>query len=73
MTDMFATKLARRDLFRLGAAGLAGAGAFRASRFMSGQPAAAAVADGPAIEDARYEGLREQLGRFILLTPQKLG
>lgn len=73
MNDPFSVKLARRHLFRFGAAGLVGAGAFGMSRFVGGKQAVAAVSDGTVVEDARYEGLRERLGRSILLTPQKLG
>ncbi|MFM8891137.1 MAG: hypothetical protein ACKOTB_05845, partial [Planctomycetia bacterium] len=73
MNHVFAAKLARRNLFRFGAAGLAGAGVFGASRLLAGRHAVAAAAQGPIAEDARYQGIREQLGRYILLTPQKLG
>jgi len=73
MNDVFAAKFTRRSLFRLGAVGLLGAGGFGAARLLAGRPAEAALQEGAAAEDARFGGLREQLGRYILLTPQKLG
>ena len=78
MNRAYAAKLGRRQLFQYGTAGLAGAatlGLYRA--VTAGRPAEAGTpplpADGIPAEDARAEGLRESLGRFILLTPQKLG
>ncbi len=73
MNPAFSSKLARRNLFRYGAAGLVGAGAFGVSRFIGVQSTQATAAQGPVIEDARYQGIREELGKYILLTPQKLG
>ena len=78
MNRAFAAKLGRRQLFQYGTAGVAGAatlGLYRA--LTAGRPAEAGTppipADGIPAEDARAEGLRESLSRFILLTPQKLG
>ncbi len=73
MTEPYLAKFSRRRLFRMGAAGLAGGGAFGAYRYLGGRPLPAGAAQGSGVEEARYEGLREQLGRHILLTPQKLG
>jgi hypothetical protein len=78
MNRVFASKLARRNLFRYGAAGLAGVTTFGLYRGLTAERTAEAAApnppaDGIPSEEARYEGIREQLSRFILLTPQKLG
>jgi hypothetical protein len=73
MNDAYASKLSRRNLFRFGAAGLAGAGAFSAFHYVRGRTSATAALTDSSVEDARYEGVREKLGRHILLTPQKLG
>ena len=43
MNPVFATKLARRNLFRFGAAGLAGAGSYGLARFIASRPASAAA------------------------------
>ena len=78
MNHAFAAKLARRRLFRYGTAGLAGAATPGLYRTLTAERAAEAAAqnapaDGIPAEEARAEGVREQLGRYILLTPQKLG
>ena len=87
MSNPFLEKLARRRLFRYGTAGLAGIAALGGYRRLAAERFAAAAAqggppdsrggaagpDGIVSEDARAEGVREQLGRYILLTPQKLG
>jgi len=78
MNHAFAAKLARRRLFRYGTAGLAGAATLGLYRTLTAERAAEAAAqnapaDGIPAEEARAEGVREQLGRYILLTPQKLG
>jgi len=73
MTDIYKSKLSRRNLFRTGIAGLLGGGAFGTYRLFAGRPNLALAGASSGVEDARYEGLREQLGRYILLAPQKLG
>jgi len=73
MNDAFSAKLSRRNLFRFGIAGVAGAGALGSLRYVAGRAASAGGAAVPMVEEARYEGIREALGKFILLTPQKLG
>ena len=78
MNRLFDSKLARRNLFRYGAAGLAGVTALGLYRGRTADRTAEAAApnapaDGIPSEEARYDGVREQLSRFILLTPQKLG
>ena len=73
MNNPYLDKLSRRNLFRFGAASLAGAGSISAYRQVFGRSSQAAPIAGSLVEDARYEGVREKLGRYILLSPQKLG
>ena len=65
-------KLSRRRLFNFGMAGLALAGGAGAYRALSG-----VLRAGNQVakfeENCNYEGLREKLGKYIYLTPQKLG
>ncbi|MCY2938954.1 MAG: hypothetical protein NTV55_11430 [Planctomycetota bacterium] len=72
MTNPHFNKLSRRRLFQYGIAGLAMAGGAGAYRALTGG-LRAGYQSGKVEEDARYEGIREKLGKYIFLTPQKLG
>lgn len=75
MTDAYASKAIHRRLFLGGLGGFAGAaslGAWQAGMFNTAARAAQTGGE-PLVEDARFTGVAEELGRFILLAPQKLG
>lgn len=65
----FQFKLSRRALFKGGIAGLGAISGAAAYRSLGG----AAVPSGKPVEDAIYRGIYEDLGKYILLSPQKLG
>ena len=66
-------KISRRRFFYYGFAGLAGLSGAGLARYLPGTSWAAKTEDGIQVEDAVYQGIREQLGKYIYLTPQKLG
>ncbi|NDF17723.1 MAG: hypothetical protein EB079_07150, partial [Verrucomicrobia bacterium] len=67
------SKISRRRFFYYGFAGLAGLTGAGLTRYLPGTSWAAKTEDGIQVEDAVYQGIREQLGKYIYLTPQKLG
>lgn len=74
MPNPFQEKLSRRRLFKYGVAGLAGMGIYRALESLPAMKRLHAQAESGAFEvTPKYQGLKEQLGRYIYLTPQKLG
>jgi hypothetical protein len=75
MASPFAEKLSRRRLFKYGAAGLVGLGLYKGAQVVA-NPRGLPTGGGPADEfevNPKYRGLTENLGRYIYLTPQKLG
>ena len=67
------SKISRRRFFYYGFAGLAGLTGAGLTRYLPGTSWAAKSEDSIMVEDAVYEGIRESLGKYIYLTPQKLG
>ncbi|NBU68013.1 MAG: twin-arginine translocation signal domain-containing protein, partial [Verrucomicrobia bacterium] len=67
------SKISRRRFFYYSFAGLAGLTGAGLTRYLPGTSWAAKTEDGIEVEDAVYQGIREQLGKYIYLTPQKLG
>src|SRR5215813_10554020 len=62
-------RMSRREMLKLGAAGLAGVGLYKALDMAGMLPLRAAQ---PGFGQG-FQGIRESLGRYIYLTPQKLG
>ena len=73
MSKAHLEKISRRRFFSYGFAGLAGLTGAGLTRYLPGTSFAAKKEDGILIEDAVYQGIRESLGKYIYLTPQKLG
>jgi len=73
MSNPHLEKISRRRFFYYGFAGLAGLTGAGLTRYLPGTAHAAKNQDGVLIEDAVYQGIRESLGKYIYLTPQKLG
>lgn len=62
-------RMTRREMLKLGAAGLAGVGLYKGLEMAGYNPVRAQQ---PGFGQG-YQGIRESLGRYIYLTPQKLG
>ena len=73
MSNPHFSKISRRRFFYYGFAGLAGLTGAGITRYLPGTSWAAKTEDGIMVEDAVYQGIRESLGKYIYLTPQKLG
>ena len=62
--------LSRRGMLKLGAAGIAGSTLYKGLQYLGVDTALGA---GPSPQPAAFKGVAEDLGRYIYLTPQKLG
>jgi hypothetical protein len=67
---MSKTNMNRRELLKLGAAGVAGAGLYKGLEAL-GLSGLAGARD--ARDSGAFAGIKEPLGKYIYLTPQKLG
>src|ERR1051325_2607829 len=63
-------KISRREMLKWGAAGLAGVGIYKGLEMAGFGPL---NAGGKAGSVRGFRGVRESLGHYIFLTPQKLG
>jgi hypothetical protein len=66
-------KMSRRQMLALGAAGLAGFGLYRGLEWAGLGPARGSVGAVQPGFGQGFQGISESLGRYIFLTPQKLG
>ena len=66
-------RMNRRQWLGMGAAALAGVGAYKGLELAGFRPLLGQTKDGRPGFGEGYEGIRESLGRYIYLTPQKLG
>jgi hypothetical protein len=74
MASRLKEKLSRRQLFKYGLAGLAGVGLYKGAQRLGLLDSARAQSAKDAFEvTPKYQGITENLGRYIYLTPQKLG
>ena len=66
-------RVSRREMLKLGAAGLAGVGIYKGLQMAGLSPIQAQRPEKQPGFGEGYQGIRESLGRYIYLTPQKLG
>src|SRR5262245_4125234 len=66
-------RMTRRQMLSLGAAGLAGIGLFKGLELAGVAPVRANSPDAQPGFGQGFQGVRQSLGRYIYLTPQKLG